>query len=206
MNLLGRAPEPGCAKTRLIPALGVEGAALAHAVLLTHVATQARRWCVSAGSGVLFRLWGTPDCSAPLFSLLAHPDERNIQPPGDFGERLAHIARSGLAEADAVMLLGGDAVSLDSSTLEQAAEVLSRHPAVLIPAADGGYVLLGLRRFAPELFDAIPWGSDRVAEATRQALRALDWSWEELPGHWDVDLPEDWERFRRLEKSWSDNC
>ncbi|MBF0191390.1 MAG: TIGR04282 family arsenosugar biosynthesis glycosyltransferase [Magnetococcales bacterium] len=204
--MLGRAPEPGCVKTRLIPALGVEGAARAHAVLLTHVATQARRWCAGTGSGALFRLWGSPDCSAPLFSVLAPVHEHRVQPPGGLGERLAHIARCGLAEAEAVLLLGGDAVTLDPLTLEQAAQALSRHPAVLIPAEDGGYVLLGLRRFAPELFDAIPWGSGRVAAATRRALRALDWSWEELPGHWDVDLPEDWERFRRLEKIWSDNC
>lgn len=206
LNLLGRAPSPGFSKTRLIPALGAEGAARAHAALLTHVARLARQWCAMRGPEHRFRLWATPDFRAPLFARLAEASQLRVQPEGDLGARLRGIAQAALAEAEAVLLLGGDAASLDFATLNRAEEALSRHPAVLIPALDGGYVLLGLTRYAPELFREIPWGGDGVAEATRGVLRALEWSWEELPGHWDVDRPEDWERFRTLEKDWSDNC
>ncbi|MBF0627412.1 MAG: TIGR04282 family arsenosugar biosynthesis glycosyltransferase [Magnetococcales bacterium] len=200
-NLLARAPQPGRSKTRLIAALGAEGAADAHAVLLTHVAGMARHWCSRSGSGRLFRLWVTPDETDPFFATVADSVQLRLQPEGDLGVRLDRIARCGLAEAGAVLLLGGDAVSLDSSALDRAAEALLRHPAVLIPAADGGYVLLGLTRHAPQLFAAIPWGSGQVAEATRRVFQELGWSWEEIPGHWDVDRLEDWERFRGIDKN-----
>ncbi|MBF0340934.1 MAG: TIGR04282 family arsenosugar biosynthesis glycosyltransferase [Magnetococcales bacterium] len=200
LNLLGRAPEPGCSKTRLIPTLGPLGAAQAHAALLTHVARVARNWCAVPESGRLFRLWGTPDFASPLLADLANESQRRIQPEGDLGERLDWIARAGLAEAEMALLLGGDAPSVDSATLDLAEHRLSSHAALLVPARDGGYVLLGLRDHARQLFADIPWGSDRVAERTREILRELAWSWEEIPGHWDVDRIEDWERFIALHK------
>ncbi|MBF0427878.1 MAG: TIGR04282 family arsenosugar biosynthesis glycosyltransferase [Magnetococcales bacterium] len=206
INVLGRAPLPGFSKTRLIPALGAEGAAHAHVELLTHVAGVARSWSSELGSRRLFRLWGTPDLSSSLFQSLAEATQQRLQPTGDLGARLDWIARAGLAEARAVLLLGGDAVSVDRKTLDHAEAVLLDHPAVLIPADDGGYVLLGLNTYAPELFCDIPWGSDQVAEATRTVLRFLQWSWKEIPGHWDVDSPEDWERFHLQKSRWPDNC
>lgn len=206
LNLLGRVPEPGDSKTRLIPLLGAKGAAQAHAELLTHVAGVSRSWCAQKPDQRLFRLWVTPHLLDPLFVRLAGPEQLRRQPDGDLGARLDRIAQSGLAEAEAVLLIGGDAVSLDLLALNRVEEILTHHPAVMVPARDGGYVLLGLRRHAPELFADLPWGSSRVAEVTRRILHRLHWSWDEIPGHWDVDRPEDWERFRCLEKSWSDNC
>lgn len=206
LNLLGRAPVPGLVKTRLIPALGVEGAALAHAVLLTHVAKEALTWCSTPETNRLFRLWSTPDCSSPLLQGLALPDQLREQPSGGLGARLDWIVQAGLAEAKGVFLLGGDAVSLDIKTLDWAESVLKDHDAVLIPAEDGGYVLLGVRCCAPELFGAIPWGTAQVAAATRTVLQTLGWSWQEVSGHWDVDSPADWERFNQQKKSWLNNC
>jgi glycosyltransferase A (GT-A) superfamily protein (DUF2064 family) len=69
---------------------------------------------------------------------------------------------------------------------------------VLGPAEDGGYVLLGLRRAAPELFAGMPWGSERVAGVTRERLVGLGWDWTELATLWDLDRPEDLARYRRL--------
>ncbi|HKI81038.1 MAG TPA: DUF2064 domain-containing protein, partial [Pseudodesulfovibrio sp.] len=66
--------------------------------------------------------------------------------------------------------------------------------AVMAPAQDGGYVLLGLRRAAHGLFTDIPWGTGRVAAVTRRRMRELRWHWRELPLQWDVDRPEDLER------------
>lgn len=129
-----------------------------------------------------------------------------VQPEGDLGVRLTAISQAGLAEAEGILLVGGDAVSLDPASLNHTETLLSSHDAVLIPASDGGYVALALRRFQPELFIAMPWGTERVAEQTRTVFRRLGWSWGEIPGHWDVDFPREWERFRRLEKSWSNNC
>ena len=66
--------------------------------------------------------------------------------------------------------------------------------AVVGPAEDGGYVLLGLKLVAPELFQDMPWGTDGVLSKTRQRLRGLAWDWRELPELWDVDDPQDLER------------
>jgi hypothetical protein len=67
--------------------------------------------------------------------------------------------------------------------------------AVLGPAVDGGYVLLGLRRAESALFTDMPWGGDRVAEITRERMAALGWRWRELPALRDVDRPEDLDWF-----------
>ncbi len=202
LNLLGRVPVPGAVKTRLIPALGEQGAADAHAVLLTHVSRVARLWSDISSSNRLFRLWGTGDGSSLLLRDLALVDQQRQQPDGDLGARMDWIVRAGLAEAQGVMVLGGDAVSVTQKTLDQAESLLLHHAAVLVPAEDGGYVLLGLRGYAPQLFRDMPWGSSQVAAITRQRLCGLGWSWQEIPGHWDVDSVGDWYRFN----SWRNNC
>jgi glycosyltransferase A (GT-A) superfamily protein (DUF2064 family) len=69
--------------------------------------------------------------------------------------------------------------------------------AVFCPAEDGGYVLVGLSQAMPALFDAMTWGTATVMEETRQRLRNLGWHWHELPVHWDVDRPEDYQRMVR---------
>ncbi len=68
------------------------------------------------------------------------------------------------------------------------------HDAVLGPAEDGGYHLIGLRRSEPRLFEGIAWSTDRVLTQTRMRLSALALSWDELPVRWDLDRPEDYER------------
>jgi hypothetical protein len=66
--------------------------------------------------------------------------------------------------------------------------------AVVGPAEDGGYVLLGLRRMDKRLFEDMAWGTDRVLDQTRERLAVLGWRWQELETLWDVDRPEDLER------------
>ncbi len=77
--------------------------------------------------------------------------------------------------------------------------------AVFIPAEDGGYVLVGLRRPQPRLFEGIDWGSERVMAQTRERLSELGLRWVELPTLWDVDRPGDLLRLATLEgyRAWS---
>ncbi|EWS63201.1 transferase 1, rSAM/selenodomain-associated [Hydrogenophaga sp. T4] len=63
--------------------------------------------------------------------------------------------------------------------------------AVMIPATDGGYVLLGLRRFDVSLFLDIAWSTEHVAAATRDRLSALGWSLNEKAPLHDIDEPYD---------------
>ncbi|MBF0175523.1 MAG: TIGR04282 family arsenosugar biosynthesis glycosyltransferase [Magnetococcales bacterium] len=194
LNLMAKVPQPGLVKTRLMPMLGAEGAAHAHARLLAHVVAKARAWC-AAGPDRLFRLWCTPNTTHPACANLAQVGQLRLQPSGDLGERMAAITRAALAESPAMLLIGGDAVSLTLTDLDAAAQALTTHPAVLGPTEDGGYLLLGLRQTDPSLFRGMAWSTPTVALATRERFGVLGWSWHELPLRWDVDTPADWQRF-----------
>jgi uncharacterized protein len=196
LNILGRAPLAGQVKTRLIPGLGAEGAARAHEQLLAHVVSVARRWC----DGLPHRrlcLWCSPDTKHPYFDSLVPKENRYCQPHGDLGQRMVAIVESGLQTAEGVLLLGGDGVSVSESLLNQVEAALVEVDVVMASAEDGGYILLGLSRLAPQLFSEMPWGTELVAEETRRRLNRLGWSWREFPGHWDVDRPGDWRRFQK---------
>ena len=104
-------------------------------------------------------------------------------------------ASRALAEHAHVLLIGADCPALTARHLCQARQaLLGGADAVLAPAEDGGYVLMGLSRFDARLFEDIAWGSDGVLQETRARLRALGWRWRELETLWDVDRPEDYER------------
>ncbi len=197
VHILGREPIPGKTKTRLIPLLGPEGASLAHEELLRHVVRMASAW-ERRSRDHLLRLWSTGDSLHPLFRDLVPPRALHKQPSGTLGHRLKHALTVGLEEANAVILLGGDAASVRTADLDWAAKLLEDYPVVMAPAEDGGYVFLGMRRYDPRLFRNIPWGTRNVAQRTREALDDLGWKWIEQEGHWDVDRPEDWSRFLEL--------
>ena len=75
--------------------------------------------------------------------------------------------------------------------------MLAQHDAVLIPAEDGGYVLIGLRRPCPAVFEGVAWSTGGVLAQTRDRLRDAGLRWHELPTLWDVDTPDDWARWQR---------
>ena len=96
------------------------------------------------------------------------------------------------------VLIGSDCPSLKPADLRAAARALhAGADAVLSPAEDGGYALIGVRRAARGLFTGIEWGSAQVLAQTRRRLRRLRWQWTELRTLWDVDRPEDVARLRR---------
>lgn len=186
--IIAKEPKPGLAKTRLIPALGPQGSAALADRLLQHSLTQA----LAAELGPV-ELCVTPDPKAPYWQRWA--DNRRIrltgQASGDLGQRMAAAAARGLEQGTPVLLIGTDCPRLDAAQLQTMARALNRHDACLCPVADGGYALLGLRRFAPELFREMPWSTDQVAALTRQRLRRLGWCWQESAPLWDLDQPQD---------------
>ena len=116
---------------------------------------------------------------------------------GDLGARMQHAAAAALAVTGRILIIGTDCPALTPAELRLAADRLdARHDAVLIPAEDGGYVLIGLKWWNPRLFSDIAWGSDQVLATTRARLAELRWRWHELPPSWDVDRPPDFARLR----------
>ncbi|MCG8427494.1 MAG: TIGR04282 family arsenosugar biosynthesis glycosyltransferase [Chromatiales bacterium] len=192
--IFAKAPEVGQVKTRLAPALGYEGAARLYTKLLRGTVEHVVRSKLCA-----VVCWCAPDSAHPVFNQFSeeYGVELQVQQGEDLGARMAFAARQGLAETDAVVLIGADCPALTEGHLQQVLSWLAAgSDAVLGPAEDGGYVLLGLRRFHPSLFDNILWGSDQVLGVTRERLAALNWRWCELETLWDLDRPEDLERYK----------
>ena len=188
--LFARAPVPGRAKRRLVPALGEEGAADLQRWMTERVVAAA----VAAGAGPV-SLWCAPDCRHPSFRDLGLrcPIRLRKQEGQDLGERMGAAIRRMLARPRTrALLAGSDCPGLGAGDFRQAAEWLEAGAdAVLAPALDGGYVLIGLRRYEASLFTGIDWGTERVLSETRRRLRALGWIWRETEPRHDVDRPSD---------------
>jgi rSAM/selenodomain-associated transferase 1 len=194
--IFAKVPQPGRVKTRLIPALGEEGATRLYSGLLRREVA----WITEETAHAL-ELWVTPYLQDPLLQALAsrHRVSISLQQGEDLGARMGHAAQQALGRYQRVVLLGVDCPALTAAHLEQAFDWLEQDSdAVLGPAEDGGYVLLGLKRYHPALFQGHAWGGDDVAMTTRQALRRIGWHWRELPLLWDLDRPDDLKQFYRL--------
>ena len=171
--VLAKAPIAGLAKTRLIPALGAERAARLARHMLLHTLNEA-----SAAAVGPVELCVTPhpaDHAWQGFPLLDGVCWTE-QAAGDLGVRMADAARRASAVGEQVLLIGTDCPQLDAVHLRRAAELLRDSDAVLYPTFDGGYALLGLRRFDPRPFDQIPWSTAEVAGRTIECVRELGWS------------------------------
>ena len=191
--ILAKAPIAGFAKTRLIPVLGARGAAVLQERLVERAVETA---CAAAIGPVT--LWATPDESHPVFQSIGARLGITLarQADGDLGARmLAAIT----AANTCVLLIGSDCPALTLEHLRTAADVLrDRAPAVVIPAEDGGYALIGVRTPEPALFSDMPWSTPLVMNETRRRLRTLGLTWHEPVTLWDVDLPQDLERMRGI--------
>lgn len=186
--VFAKAPRPGAVKTRLIPALGAAGAARLHARLVD------RTLATAAGAGIgSVELCGDPASDPELAArAAAHGASLTAQGPGDLGARMHRAFARVLATAPAALAVGCDCPALTARHLRDAAAALAGgHDAVLAPAEDGGYVLIGLARVDFALFERIRWGGPDVIEHTRARLGRLGWRWRELDTLWDVDRPED---------------
>jgi rSAM/selenodomain-associated transferase 1 len=181
--IFAKAPVAGRVKTRLIPALGAEGAAKLAREMLAATVEEA------LATGLAVDLCGDPDAAQ------WHEARTGLvligQGEGDLGERLARAVRRTLGEGDNVLLIGADCPELDRHRLVAAAEALANHDAVIHPARDGGYALLGLKRFDPSLFEEISWSTAAVAGQTIARIEALGWSLHAGEILRDVDEPED---------------
>ena len=186
--VFAKAPLPGFAKTRLVPALGAAGAARLARQLLLHAVQQA----VQARIGAV-ELCCTPDTGDASFVQLAaqYDIELTAQGDGDLGARMQRAFERVLARAPMALLSGTDAPALDAAYLQAAAAALREHAVVIGPALDGGYTLIGLQRPAPELFDRMPWSTPAVLAETRIRLRRLGLRCFELAPLADIDEPAD---------------
>lgn len=186
-------PLPGQAKTRLIPAVGPEGAAeLARAMLLD----------------TLEMARSLPDARVVLATAAPFTEEVPLPAPvpslsqgeGDLGQRMERVLRRAVEEHGApALLIGTDLPGLPVARLEQARQALVDGDATLGPAEDGGFYLIGLRRAAePGLLSDLPWSASNTCAATLARLRERGLHTTTIEPWFDLDTPQDLERVKAL--------
>ena len=116
---------------------------------------------------------------------------RKLQVGQDLGQRMSHAVSDSLREYEAVLLVGADCPFVDGDVIAAVLQAGQHNRAVMVPAADGGYVALLLRDHDISLFSDIAWGRESVARTTISRLQALRWDFSVLPGCPDIDRPED---------------
>ena len=191
--MFAKAPVPGEVKTRLAAILGAYGAAALHSGLVRHALATAL--AVRAGE---VELCCAPDTSHPFFARCAAQFGVPLAPQrgADLGSRMREAIERALASGAVSIVIGCDCAALKAVHLRAAADALARHDAVIIPAEDGGYVLIGLAVAIPAIFEGIDWGTPAVLRQTRERLGASKVTFVELPALWDVDRPEDYARLQ----------
>ena len=187
-----KAPVPGQVKTRLTPHLTARQAAK------LHIRLSLRTLSIAYHSELEdIQLWCSPDIEHPFFKQCeqSYPVSLHLQQGDDLGKRMDHAIAGALKNYKHVALVGCDSPSLTSSDLENAVTALMQNnDVVLAPAEDGGYVLIGLNKPQPILFENIPWGTPEVLQLTRSRIHQNKLKCFELSEQWDIDIPEDLQR------------
>ena len=186
--IMAKAPVAGFAKTRLIPALGAEGAAELAEKMLRHTLDTA----LASKLGIV-EICSTPVPTDPAWQNLDLPNNiiLSAQGDGDLGERMARAAARTTRGGEAVLLIGTDCPSIDVFTLHEAVQALHDYDASLLPTYDGGYALLALKRFDNRLFENMPWSTSTVALQTLQRMVQIDCEVKLLQTLHDIDEPLD---------------
>lgn len=188
--IFAKAPQAGLAKTRLIPALGAEGAARLAEKMLFHAVKQAMDTRFDH-----IELCVTPDAQHSTFQTLAQQYRERLQVSkqrqGDLGQRMFDALTRTLRHHAHVLLTGTDAPALTARRLREATQALSTNDACFVPATDGGYTLAGFKTAYEPLFVNMPWSTPNVMAMTRERLLALGCTWHELSPIADIDEPGD---------------
>jgi len=195
LQVFAKAPVPGRVKTRLINYLGEQRATELHQQLVQQ--------CLQKFSHLFsVQLWCAPNEFHPFFQNCQTEFGVSLhrQIGVDLGQRMAYALAS--AAPTSAVLIGSDCPSLDAPIIREAFLALQQKNAVVLaPAEDGGYVLIGMQRAIPELFQEIPWGTSQVFTLTRSRLHDLGLRWKELPTQWDIDRAEDFERWQQQRRN-----
>jgi len=181
------------AKTRLIPALGEDGAAKLQRQMTEAAATQAE--LLGGSRQMRFEVrydGGDPESVAQWLMPVAPSCEYRPQGSGDLGQRMEQAMTQAFAEGSKrVVLFGCDCPAMSANIMGQAFAALHDHDLVLGPAHDGGYYLLGLTAPQPLLFADMEWGDEAVLSRTLARAEAAAMRVFLLESLADVDRPED---------------
>lgn len=203
---MAKLPRLGCVKTRMQPALTPRQSQDLHCALIEycclnigHVAdTEHQIWLDDSSESAPSKSAQNGDDGSDLArsritETLADFDlVYKTQGGGDLGERMSHAAQSQLQLFDGIILIGSDCPFIDDQIITAVCKSMTDGCDVVIcPAEDGGYVLLAMKEFYPEIFRDMPWSQESLMDATRRVLKNLNLSYVELDTLADIDRPED---------------
>jgi len=200
--VFARAPVPGRAKTRLEPRLGPWRAA----GLQARLTLRALRTALASGCRTV-ELHAAPGRRHRFFAFVETEFRVPVraQASGDLGRRMHAALERALRRHRAAIVIGTDCPELGAPDLRRAARALrGACDAVVAPAEDGGYALIGMRKPRPEVFRGIDWGKSSVFADTAARLSASGLRWRALRTVWDIDRPEDLERLAGSDRPASD--
>ena len=183
--VFAKAPLAGTVKTRLIARLGEAGAARLHEQLVERALATTR-----AVENATVTLWIAGDWPAADALGVSH----RPQSGADLGARMLDAITQTLTKAEAIVVVGADCPAMTPAHIEQAFTELLSHDVVVVPATDGGYVLIGMRAPHRRLFEDVSWGTPQVTSATRARCAQLGLRLAELPPLDDLDTPDDLQR------------
>ncbi len=194
--IFAKAPIAGRVKTRLQPHYSAHNAASLQKYFIFKTVKMASRL-----NNIDIELRCVPDDSHPVFQQCQrlYGITTKTQQGRDLGERMKNARAEALSQYSKAVLIGTDCPDITPDYLNKAFLKLENGAdAVIGPAMDGGYVLLGLRKFSSSIFEDIHWGTEQVLAATKKNLRLLNWQWSELSTLRDIDTPEDLAHFPHI--------
>lgn len=178
-------PELGKVKTRLAKTMGNDQALVIYNRLMKHTRQVVSN--ISATRLLFYSEWinRNDDWSDKLF-------DKHLQNNGDLGQRITAAFIEGFSHGKKVIIVGSDCPGLSKDIIEKAFSNLQDNDFVIGPALDGGYYLLGMNEFHPEIFQNIHWSTDQVKNQTTDIIKSLGKSMMELEPLSDIDYEEDW--------------
>jgi rSAM/selenodomain-associated transferase 1 len=182
--IMARPAELGKVKSRLAATLGAEKTLTVYKHLLHHTIS------ITEKSGHSFIIWW----SELPNDYLSIPYQ--LQTGELLGERMqqAFEFEFNLNQSEKVVMVGTDCPDLSTTILQQAFDALEENKIVLGPSEDGGYYLIGMNGFHPELLQDIEWSTDRVLEQTIEKCKKYEKTFALLPTLNDIDNEEDLRR------------
>lgn len=198
LHIFIKNPVLGQVKTRLAATVGAEKALEVYHFLLgktrkVSLSTNARRWLWYSGIPSASDGWEEADFV------------KKQQVEGDLGARMSAALGAAFQEgAEKAILIGSDCPSLRAELLEHAFSALDQSEVVLGPTYDGGYYLIGMRQWLPQLFEGIAWSTETVLSATLQRLETIGATYSLLERLRDIDEEADWRAFLETQDRFSE--
>lgn len=190
-------PTAGTVKTRLIPALGAEGAAKLHQRLAEYTIAQTQGFLqIRKNIDIDLEIRFAGADRQAMADWLGTEYRCVPQGEGDLGDRMARSISDGFAqESSAIVLIGTDCPAITPNLLLDSFSKLSTADIVIGPASDGGYYLIGVHRRIQDrfsnLFQNIQWSTSEVLTQTLKISSQFRFKIEQLPTLNDIDRPED---------------